>query len=130
MEGDMNLVIVEDSELVLYQLMRLVAKQPAICVAGVAASEEDAVALILATQPDAVLLDLSLSSGNGMSVLKRIREANSPARILVLTNNTNEAMHRMCRHLGIDGYYNKNREAHACLDQLYSWLPRQSGEAS
>lgn len=126
----MNLVIVEDNELVLYQLMRLIAKQPAISVAGVAASEEDAVAVILANQPDAVLLDLSLLTGNGMRVLKRIRDADSRARVLVLTNHSNDILHRMCTRLGIDGYYNKSRETLACLDQLYSWLPIPAGAAS
>lgn len=119
----MNLIIVEDNELVLYQLMRLVAKQPAIRVAGVATSEDDAVSVILAEQPDAVLLDLSLATGTGMNVLKRIRVAGSAARVLVLTNHTIEIMRRTCEALGIDGFYDKSHEVQACLDQLYSWLP-------
>lgn len=119
----MNLVIVEDTEPVRRQLLRLVASQPGICVVGVAASEDDAVSLILAAQPDAVLLDLSLASGTGVRVLRRIRAADCTARVLVLTNHDIDIMRRTCESLGIDGFYDKSREAQACLDHLYSWLP-------
>lgn len=119
----MNLVIVEDNELVRYQLMRLIARRAEIHVAGVAANEEDAVSVILAAQPDAVLLDLSLASGSGVNVLRRIRAAGSPARVLVLTNHSVDIMRRTCESLGIDGFYDKSHDAQACLEHLYSWLP-------
>lgn len=122
----MNLVIVEDNELVLYQLMRLVARQPAIRVAGVATSEDDAVSVILAEHPAAVLLDLSLATGTGMNALKRIRAAGSAVRVLVLTNHTIETLRQTCEALGIDGFYDKSHEVQACLDQLYSWLPQST----
>lgn len=124
----MNLVIVEDNELVLHQLLLLVAKQPAIHVRGVARGEDDAVSVILAEQPAAVLLDLSLAIGTGMNVLKRIRAAGRAARVLVLTNHTNESMRRTCEALGIDGFYDKSHEVQACFDHLYSWLPQVTGE--
>lgn len=117
----MNLVIVEDSALVLYQLLRLVATQPAIHVAGVAADEETAVSVIGANQPDAILLDLSLVEGTGIDVLKRIRAAGSTARVLVLTNHTAENIRRTCESHGIDGFYDKSHEVPACLDRLFSW---------
>ncbi len=124
----MNLVIIEDNELVLYQLLRLVSKQPAICVTGMATDEDGAVSVIRVAQPDAVLLDLSLASGSGINVLKRIRVAGSKARVLVLTNHTAEAVRLSCESHGIDGFYDKSREAQICLDRLFSWLPRSLGE--
>lgn len=123
----MNLVIVEDNELVLYQLLRLVARQSAIRVVGVASGEEDAVAVILCEQPAAVLLDLSLATGSGVNVLKRIRAAGSAAGVLVLTDHSIEIMRQTCESLGIDGFYDKSHEVQACLDHLYSRLPQPAG---
>ncbi len=126
----MNLVIVEDNELVLYQLLRLIARQPAIHVVAMATGENDAVSAIHATQPDAVLLDLSLATGTGINVLKRIRAAGSTARVLVLTNHTDDIVRRTCESHGIDGFYDKSREAEDCFAQLYSWLPQAEWSAS
>jgi DNA-binding NarL/FixJ family response regulator len=120
----MNLVVVEDSELVLNQLLRLIATQSAITVAGVAADEESAVSVICTTHPDAVILDLSLLSGSGINVLSRIRAAGSHARVLILTNHTTDTMRRNCESHGIDGFYDKSHQAPACLDHLFSWVVR------
>lgn len=123
----MNLVIVEDSELVRMQLLRLIAHQPAIRVVATASGEEEAIAAIDATRPDAVLLDLSLAPGSGINVLKRMRASGSAARVLVLTNNTYDAVRRICEQHGIDGFYDKSSEAEHCLAQLISWLPQAGG---
>lgn len=125
----MNLIIVEDNELVRCQLLRLIARQPGIRVVASASHEDEAVSAINAAQPNAVLLDLSLASGTGINVLKRIRAAGSTARVLILTNHTGEVVRRICEQHGIDGFYDKSREAERCLAQLASWLPQPGGNA-
>ncbi|MBI5108909.1 MAG: response regulator [Rhodocyclales bacterium] len=119
----MKLIVVDDSNLIQNQLLRLIAAQPAIEVIGTASSEEEAVALILARQPDALILDLGLSPGSGLHVLQRIRAAGCNTRVLVLTNNTGEAVRAACEAHGVEGFYDKYKEVRPCLDQLFSWLP-------
>ncbi len=119
----MNLVIVEDSELIRTQLIRLLARQPRVNVVGVATEEEEAVNLILSTQPDTVLLDLALSPGSGVRVLERIRQAGCGARIIVLTNNIGSALRQACQALGATAFFDKTTEADKCFELLYSWLP-------
>jgi diguanylate cyclase len=119
----MNLVIVEDSELIRTQLIRLLARQPRVKVVGAATEEEEAVKLIVATQPDAILLDLALSPGSGVRVLERIRQAGCGARVIVLTNNIGDALRQACVALGANGFFDKTTEAAQCFELLYSWLP-------
>ena len=69
----MRIVIVEDSPLLRDNLVRLLAAHPELCVVGSAAGEDDAFALIEAQRPDTVLLDLSLSEGSGIGLLRRVR---------------------------------------------------------
>ncbi len=64
----MNVVIIEDSDLIRTQLVRIINGQPRVHVVGVAGEEEAAVQMILALRPDTVLLDLSLSPGSGCVV--------------------------------------------------------------
>lgn len=119
----MNIIIVEDSELISHQLIRLIATQPRIRTCGVAANEEEAVQMILDCQPDAVLLDLALSPGSGVRVLERIREAGCAARVLVLSNNTGAALRTACIAQGISGFFDKSADARLCLEKLFAWLP-------
>ena len=82
----MNIVIVEDSELIRAQLTRIVGMQPRIHIVGVCGEEEAAFLMILNLQPDAVLLDLLLSPGSGLNLLKRIRAARCACRCLLYTS--------------------------------------------
>ena len=75
----MKTVTVEDSELIQAHLLRLLGQQPRVELVGVAAEEEQAIALILSGQADAALLHLCLSPGSSLRVLERIREAGPPA---------------------------------------------------
>lgn len=118
----MKLVIVEDSELIQTQLLRLVSLRGGINVVGIATDEESAVSLIVTSNPDAVLLDLVLAPGNGIKVLERIRKAGCMARVLVVTNNTGDVLRRACEQFGISGFYDKSQDVDACMDQLFSWL--------
>ncbi len=119
----MNIVIVEDSELIRSQLLRVLAAESRIQVVAIASEEETAVQLILEKQPDAVLLDLSLSPGSGLSVLKRIRAAHCSTRVLVLTNNVDHKLRTTCLSLGAFGFFDKTNEMDQCLGQLEKWLP-------
>lgn len=123
MQIAMNVFIVEDSELVRNQLMRLLDAEPRIRVVGYAETCEAAVELILKGQPDAVLLDIALRESSGLDVLSRIRAAGYRSRVLVLTNNPNKAIHHACEAHGISGFYDKTLETQSCMAALFSWLP-------
>ena len=124
----MNLVIVEDSILVIAQLLRLISCQPRIRVVGIVASESEAVNCIQKYKPDVVLLDLSLASGNGVTVLGRIRLAGNTARVVVLSNHMSETLQSACAAIGISGYFDKSYEMPDCVDLLHAWLPPKDGE--
>ncbi|WP_342619793.1 response regulator [Rhodoferax sp. GW822-FHT02A01] len=119
----MNILIVEDSELICRQLVRLLEPYPAIHVIGTASTEAEAVEKILSNPIDAVLLDLSLASGNGLQVLQRVKAAGHSARFLILSSKGGRLLRDACLALGAYAYYDKNSEIDACLAHLQSWIP-------
>ena len=119
----MNVVIVEDSELISSQIRRVLGKEPRINIIGVASEESTAIALILSSKPDAVLLDLSLAPGSGIAVLRAIREAGICSHVFVLTNKTEDAIRLQCEGLGISGFFDKSAAAQECFNKLIALLP-------
>ena len=126
----MNLVIVEDSEIVRTQLIRIIEQTPRLNLLGVATEEEEAVRLILSRHPDAILLDLALAPGSGVRVLERIRKEGVGARVFVLTNNPSLGLEKICRLQGISGFFDKTRDIEECLETLIDLLPPLPDEES
>ena len=119
----MRVIIVEDSELISSQICRVLSQEPRIQIVGISTEESAAIELIHATRPDAVLLDLSLSPGSGIAVLRSMRKANLGSRVFVLTNNTEDTIRSQCEGLGISGFFDKSAAAEACFSKLDELLP-------
>ena len=120
----MRIVIVEDSPLLRDNLIRLFADHPELSVLGSAAGEDAAVALIAAQRPDTVLLDLSLSQGSGLGVLRRLRATPGLApRVLVLSSRPADPWEALCLDAGADAFLDKAGDPSVLLAQLASWMP-------
>ncbi|MGW4212636.1 response regulator [Lentzea sp. NPDC004789] len=77
-----RLVIVDDHPVVRDGLRGMLAC-PDFEVVGEAASGDEAVAVVLALEPDVVLMDLRMPGSDGLSAIERLRP--HPCRVLVLT---------------------------------------------
>ena len=72
-DARLRVYLVEDSSILRDHLADCITENDFGRVVGFADNEEDAVADILRTRPDAVLLDIQLREGNGLNVLKKLR---------------------------------------------------------
>ena len=119
----MKIVVVEDSSLVLDNLIEILSSYPGLSVIGHARGEEEAYALILSSTPDVVVLDLELSPGSGIKLLKRIRAAGLPTRVLVFTNQPADPYQKICLEAGADAYFEKSGDLNDLLLRLAQWMP-------
>ena len=106
----MKVFLVEDSQTVRERLCGMLACIPGIALVGEADNEDDAMQGISAVLPDAVILDLTLVGGNGMGVLRRIREESLNTQVIVLTNYSNPLTRRRCLDAGADYFLDKSNE--------------------
>jgi DNA-binding response OmpR family regulator len=88
----MRILVIEDEA----QLARHISRALVRCghVASAKFDGAEGLQAALADPPDLVVLDLNLPSLDGISVLARLRQANSPARVLILTAR-GEVEHRV-----------------------------------
>jgi DNA-binding NarL/FixJ family response regulator len=80
-----------------------------LAVVGVAEGVEEAMAVVEATMPDAVLADLYLSDGSGIALVRRVVARHPDIRIVVLTvsHDANEMLAAV--RAGADGFLNKDQ---------------------
>lgn len=108
--------VVEDSRLVRERLVAMLAGVAT--PAGTADNAEDAIAGILETHPDAVVLDLKLARGSGIDVLRALRQQAPGIAVYLLTNYPASHYRRLALDLGARGFFDKSTEFHRVRDAL------------
>ena len=112
--------IVEDSPLIRKRIMDNLRSIGGFIVVGFAESEDDAVAAITETEPDVVVTDIRLKEGNGIEVVRQVRQASltSPPKIYVLSNYASPEYRHECELVGADAFFDKSGEYDRFLDTL------------
>ena len=78
-------VLVVDDALIMRQRIAEIALQAGWQIAGEAADGEQAIALYLSERPDLVTLDIVMPKMDGVEALKRIRDLDPTARVVMVT---------------------------------------------
>lgn len=90
-----RVLVADDHEVVRGGVVQIVENEPGMKVVAQAADGRQAVELYTSTRPDVVLLDLRMPVMDGVEVVRRIRQADPAARIVILTTyDTDEDIER------------------------------------
>jgi DNA-binding NarL/FixJ family response regulator len=107
----LRVVIIEDSERILAHLAEELSGIDNLCIAGTAATEEEARRLLSQGHWDLAILDLQLREGNGLRVLKAVREEmHAAGTVAVFTNYAFPQYRKRSLELGADYFFDKSRE--------------------
>lgn len=115
----MKVAVIEDNLPVRQLLVRRAQKLDGITVVAEASGEDEAVAAVMATTPDVVLLDLRLAQGTGLSVLSRLRGRDYAGRVFVLSAEDRETYAGLCHRRGADAFYDKAFDFEQLLTDLH-----------
>lgn len=102
-----RVVLVDDHELVRAGFRLLLAAQPGIEVVGEAANAEDGLRLIRELKPDVALVDVHMPGMSGIELTERVRRAESPTQIVILTVVDDARFPRRLLQSGALGYLTK-----------------------
>ncbi len=115
--------IVEDSALILENLIETLEETAPVTVVGSAADEATALRSLKLSRSASlqlVIVDLFLKSGSGLGVLRAMKQAGTPVKRIVLTNYASEDIRDTCLRLGADRVFDKSAE----LDELIAYCAR------
>jgi DNA-binding NarL/FixJ family response regulator len=102
-----RVVLVDDHAIVRTGLKAVLADAPEIDVVGEASGGNEAVDLLTRIAADVVLMDLSMSDGDGLTATRAITGAGDGTRVLVLTMHAEEAYLEAVLEAGASGYLGK-----------------------
>lgn len=119
-----RIVLVEDNGEFVHWIKSKIDSFETTELAGVSTTFEGAFEMIEKENPEVVILDLKLPDGNGLNILKKIREANLNITIMVLT--LNDQAKNICLKMGADYFFDKSKDTNKFLSRLKNLILRST----
>lgn len=120
-----RILIVDDHPLIREGLSLRLSTQDDLQVCGEAATEDEAIALAKTTVPDLMLIDISLKSGHGIEVVKRVKACLPNVKMLVLSGHAESLYAERALRAGAQGYLNKQESNEKLLEVIHTVLAGQ-----
>ncbi|HEY1735529.1 MAG TPA: response regulator transcription factor [Methylovirgula sp.] len=117
-----KIMLVDDHAIVREGYRALLQRQPQLSVVAEAADGAQAYRLYKGTAPDLVIMDLTMPGLGGIEAIKRIRQWDPNARILVFTMHQNAAYAIQAIRAGAKGYVTKSSPPDALLSAVFDIL--------
>lgn len=106
-----NVMIADDHSLIREGLKQLLEFDGSIKVVGEASNGVECMDKLSIYNPDVLLLDINMPEMNGIEVLKRMKDENTPIKVLILTVHNEMDYLMKAIDIGVDGYILKDSES-------------------
>jgi DNA-binding NarL/FixJ family response regulator len=117
-EDRARVLIVDDHPAVREALALRIGRQPDLCVCGEAPDTVEALRLLAETRPDVAVLDITLKSGDGIDLIKRIRDRDPSVRIVVWSMHAESLYAERALRAGALGYVNKDQATDTIVEAI------------
>lgn len=116
----LKVLVADDDEIYAKALSEHIKIQDELTSVGIATDGEEAYAMILETNPDAVVLDIILPKLDGMGVLRKIAKLDADKRPAVLVNSSSSlnTLYDMASRYGAQYYMIKPQSADSVCDAI------------
>jgi len=113
-----RVLIVDDHPAVREALALRIGRQSDMEVCGEAADTKAALRLIAESSPDVAVIDISLQTGSGIDLIKRIKDRNDHVRILVWSMHSESLYAERALRAGALGYVNKDQATDTIVEGI------------
>ena len=113
-----TLVLADDHGILREGVAAFCNSRPELKILGQSSDGAEAIDLILALKPDFAVLDLNMPRVSGLDVIRRVRQAKSETKLIVLSISRDEALIRELFRSGANGYLLKDGPARHLFDAI------------
>lgn len=113
-----SIMLVEDSVAVRNRLRQILEEIRRFRIIGEFETAQDAIAAIDSQAPDVVLLDIKLRAGNGIEVLRHLRQHAPGAKVIVFSQHDDPEYREQFLQAGAHLFVNKTQETGKLVDAL------------
>jgi len=113
-----TLVLADDHGILREGIAAFCSSRPELKILGQSSDGGEAVELILALKPDFAVLDLNMPRVGGLEVIRRVRQAKSETKLVVLSISRDESVIREIFRSGANGYILKDGPARHLFDAI------------
>jgi len=117
-----RILIVDDHPLVREGLIGLIGSQSDFEVCGEAAGMDDARRLVESARPDVAIIDLTLSDGSGIELIKELKERRADLKLLVLSMHEESLFAERALRAGAVGYVHKHEASRTIVQAVRTVL--------
>jgi DNA-binding NarL/FixJ family response regulator len=117
-----KILIVDDHSMVREGLRLRISAFPDLEVCGEATTEDEAIELVNKTNPCLVIVDISLKSGHGIELIKRIKAISPKIKMLVSSGFQESLYAERALRAGALGYLNKQDSGEKVIDAIRTVL--------
>jgi len=112
------MAIVDDSLLIRRMLREHLMTIPEVEVVGEAGNATTAVPMIQQAQPDAVILDINLPGGDGIELLRRVKETQPGLNVIMFTSYCSPEYRKRCQEAGASLFFDKTCQISVLMDAI------------
>jgi DNA-binding NarL/FixJ family response regulator len=120
-----RVLVADDQPVFAAMLEAVLVRDGRVEVVGHAANGKEAVELAARLSPDVILMDISMPLMDGLEATRRLRELDSPARVLMLTESHLPGDVVRSQKAGAAGYVPKTRIASQLADAIVELVPHR-----
>lgn len=117
-----QILIVDDHPLVREGVAGLLSAQADLEVCGEASGVTEAIELAEAKKPDVVIIDLTLKDGNGIALIKTLKERSPELKMLVLSMHDETLFAERALRAGAVGYISKDKVSRTIVQAVRAVL--------
>lgn len=128
--SELRLFIAEQSAHIRLRMVSLVARCPGVACVGWADSVLESITGVRRTRPHGLILDLHLSDGCGLEVLRAVRADDPALHIIVCATWPTEQHEAACRDAGAERVLDKATEFGELRNIVHEWARLLCGTSS
>src|ERR1700722_927176 len=113
-----TVVIVDDHEMILQSMVRLLSADPAIDVVGTALNGADGVEATIRLKPDVLVIDYHLPDMDAPEAIRQLREALSETKVVTISGSERSGALYASIRAGSSAWVRKTRAIHELRDAI------------